>query len=57
MDGLTEVMQQLLPEGWELEDDSFGLDSMLVCPHGATIEQDGECPDGCISPLRTMGLL
>lgn len=41
--------------GWET--DGMGMDSMLVCPHGTTIEQDGRCPQGCVSPLRTSGLI
>jgi len=36
-------------DGWET--DGYGDSSCLVCPHGHVIEQDGECPDGCISPL------
>lgn len=31
--------------------------SVLLCPHGHRIEWDGECPDGCTSPLRRMGLI
>lgn len=39
-----------LPEGWEWidEDDPF---TGVVCPHGSSIEVDGECPEGCESPL------
>lgn len=50
-----DMIQDLLPEGWET--DGFGLDSNLICPHGHMIEQDGECPEGCVSPLRLMGLI
>jgi hypothetical protein len=50
------VIRDLLPEGWELEE-GFGLDGNLICPHGHTIEQDGECPDGCVSPLRELGVI
>lgn len=50
-----EILIELLPEGWET--DGFGFDSCLICPHGETIEQDGECPEGCVSPLREMGLI
>lgn len=50
-----EFFEELLPEGWET--DGMGIDSMLVCPHGHTIEQDGRCPDGCVSPLREQGLI
>jgi len=48
-------LEEILPEGWET--DGYGLDSCLICPHGHTIEQDGRCPDGCVSPLITMGLI
>lgn len=53
MDDLT--LESILPEGWET--DGFGIDSCLICPCGYTIEQDGKCPEGCVSPLRTMGLI
>jgi hypothetical protein len=50
-----EVLEGLLPEGWQT--DGYGLDSCLICPHGHLIEMDGQCPEGCESPLRTMGLI
>lgn len=49
------VIEPMLPDGWELEGDD--LDGLLVCPHGAAIEMDGVCPRGCVSPLRTAGLI
>ena len=36
-----------LPEGWD--SDVFG--DGLICPCGYTIELDGQCPDGCTTPL------
>lgn len=42
-----------LPEGWEY--DSSG--DSLICPCGDEIELDGSCPDGCVSPLRALGLI
>lgn len=42
--------------GWETEG-GYGDDDNLVCPCGYTIEQDGRCPDGCVSPLRAAGLI
>ena len=30
---------------------------LLTCPDGYTIELDGTCPDGCVSPLRRAGLV
>ena len=50
-----DIIEEILPEGWST--DGYGIDSMLECPHGYTIEQDGRCPEGCISPLRLMGLI
>lgn len=36
-----------LPRGWEWGD--YG--DSLICPHGNEIELDGECPEGCESPI------
>jgi hypothetical protein len=55
MSHLDEILMDILPEGWET--DGFGFDSCLICPCGDTIEQDGICPQGCVSPLREMGLI
>jgi hypothetical protein len=52
---VDDLIDELLPEGWET--DGYGLDSNLICPHGHMIEQDGACFEGCVSPLRTMGLI
>ena len=41
--------------GWDT--DGFGTESILICPHGHRVEQDGECPEGCRSPLLEMGLI
>ena len=48
----SEMLEELLPEGWEFVDES-----VLICPHGYRIEYDGQCPDGCVSPLISMGLI
>jgi len=53
--GPNEILDGLLPEGWE--HDGFGFDACLICPCGDTIEMDGECPQGCVSPLREMGMI
>jgi hypothetical protein len=37
---------------WEIVDDA-----VIVCPHGHSIEWDGRCPDGCVSPFMTLGLI
>lgn len=49
------IVESLLPEGWELNGDDF--DGLLVCPHGDEIEMDGVCSRGCVSPLRTAGMI
>lgn len=51
------LLTELLPEGWSLDDEAMGLDACLVCPCGTVIEQDGTCPEGHVSPLRSMGLI
>lgn len=45
----NEILSSLLPPGWD--HDGFGFDACLICPHGHTIEMDGQCPEGCVSPL------
>ena len=56
VDFMTEMAEQILADNglddWEVVDDS-----LLVCPCGYQIEWDGRCPDGCQSPLRSMGLI
>ncbi len=51
---LEELIADLFPD-WET--DGFGDSSNLICPHGHTIEQDGRCPEGCVSPLIQMGMI
>lgn len=48
---VTEILEHLGFEDWEGDMD------VLTCPHGWTVEHDGGCPDGCISPLRLMGMI
>lgn len=55
MSEFDEMLNELLPEGWQT--DGYGLDALLICPCGNTIEQDGRCPQGCVSPLREQGLI
>jgi hypothetical protein len=47
------VPEHILPDGWQQSADGV----VLICPHGHRIAQDGECPDGCVSPLREQGLI
>lgn len=57
---LEEILDSLgaTEKGWEVEaEGTYGLDALLVCPCGITIEQDGTCPNGCVSPLRSAGLI
>lgn len=57
MDEMLALIDSLLPEGWERDDDVYGIDFNLVAPDGCMIEQDGECAHGFVSPLREMGLI
>lgn len=49
------ILRVILPDGWSHDAEEFRLAFSLFCPHGHEIEQDGECPDGCVSPLRDQG--
>ena len=58
MDDTAELLDTILPEGWEHDADRFGSSFTLTCPHGETIEQDGSAGEcGCRSPLVDMGLI
>jgi hypothetical protein len=48
---LNEILEELGFDEWEGDMD------VLVCPCGYTIEHDGMCPRGCVSPLREMGMI
>lgn len=53
---LDELLAENGFEEWST--DGFGpFDSCLICPCGITIEQDGRCPNGHLSPLRQLGLI
>lgn len=41
-----------MDEGWDISPSG-----VLICPHGHLIEDDGECPEGCESPILEMGLI
>jgi hypothetical protein len=56
-DEMLDAIRAILPEGWDIDSEGYGLDFLLICPCGDVIEQDGECPDGHISPLREQGLI
>lgn len=53
----ADTIRDLLPPGWEIDSELYGIDCLLICPCGVTIEQDGQCPDGHVSPLRVAGLI
>jgi len=57
MDPFVEMLEELLPEDWEIHDPQMGSSCVLECPHGHVIEQDGRCPEGCVSPLISAGLI
>lgn len=48
---IQDAMEAALPDGW------WGDGDTLVCPCGYDIELDGRCPDGCVSPLVTQGMI
>ena len=48
---INELLADLGHDDWEGDMDC------LVCPCGYTIELDGRCPDGCVSPLITLGMI
>ena len=47
-----DMLSAFLPRDWMTD----GMEG-LICPCGHDVEQDGMCPDGCVSPLLTMGLI
>jgi len=57
VDELMKHIESQFPDGWSWYEPDMGMDSLLECPHGSVIEQDGRCPSGCVSPLRRMGLI
>lgn len=52
---LAQLLDEMLPPGWEHDALDYGYDFHVYCPCGDEIEQDGVCPDGHVSPLRAMG--
>lgn len=48
---VDEILADLGFDDWEGDMDT------LTCPHGFTIEHDGRCPSGCVSPLLMMGMI
>ena len=56
-DDFAAYVESLLPLGWEIHDPEMSPEFLLCCPHGNIVEQDGRGPCGCISPMRTLGLV
>ena len=52
MDEMDEFLESIMPDGWEVQDDVT-----LICPCGDPVEYDGQCSEGHVSPLRTMGMI
>jgi hypothetical protein len=53
--GMKEEILKMLgadADGWEVD-----YDDCLICPCGDRIEDDGKCPNGCVSPLITAGMI
>lgn len=48
---MDDLIAEVLPSGWDVDNE------LLICPHDHVIELDGNCPDGCVSPLRSQGLI
>jgi hypothetical protein len=48
------MLAELL-EGTSWEVGYYG--DTVICPCGNEIELDGRCPEGCVSPLRSMGMI
>lgn len=46
------LFPQYVDEGWTTD----GID-MLICPCGNRVEDDGECPEGCVSPMLQEGMI
>ena len=57
MDAFVEAIEAMLPDDWEVYDAHMGSSCLLLCPHGEVIEQDGQCPEGHVSPLVEMGMI
>lgn len=49
---LQEILDDLGFSDWEAEGDEG-----LICPCGYTIEIDGKCPKGHVSPLLQFGVI
>lgn len=47
------IPDNVLPDDWN----EMTHMAAIQCPHGHTIEYDGRCPEGCVSPLKEKGYI
>ena len=47
-----QALEALGADEWQVSHDG-----VLVCPCGRRVEDDGQCPDGHVSPLRGAGMI
>ena len=47
----AEILQQLGATDWDY------AEGFLICPCGDQIEDDGRCPEGCVSPFVEAGII
>lgn len=53
----VEIVESILPPGWNLHDPDMAPDCLLEAPDGCVIEPDGRCSHGLVSPLIEAGLI
>lgn len=53
------MAKQFLDMNPELREEGWSANRVgdFNCPCGRHVEQDGECPNGHTSPMRTMGMI
>jgi hypothetical protein len=56
-ESFEDFLDKILPEDWGHDADEYGIDCSLICPCDIPIEQDGECPNGHVSPMKGLGLI
>lgn len=52
-------MKEMFLKESGLDKDGWTVDyaGVLICPHGHRVEDDGECPEGCKSPMLAFGII
>jgi len=51
---MTDAMKREFLKGTDWTTDGLGT---LICPHGYRVEDDGKCPEGCVSPMKEAGII